>query len=206
MVYGPMATMSISAVAVMLLATIVVVREPKVLAKLQTARKLFYVSLALAVACVWSLVWAKWTDLEFMGAHPNVQILKDSAKAWHLFFPFFLLVLLSRLSDRKFRTIIVIWLFAGLLISFFAFAQHYFPIYKPSKLAYLNYPNYVRGTGFWDRLSGSYHATGFTGFHLSFASIMAFPFGVWLTLAVLSLRRGRHNVWSLGAFSVLILK
>jgi len=31
---------------------------------------------------------------------------------------------------------------------------------------------------------------------------MAFPFGVWLTLAVLSLRRGRHNVWSLGAFSV----
>lgn len=199
-----MAAMSISAVLVMLVATVVAIRDSKSLALLKqfhTFRVLF-ASVALAAACVWSLIWADVTNLEFFGASPQIKFLSDSAKLWHLFFPFFLIVLLSKMSDRHFRAIVVIWLGTGIFISIFAFIQHYVPIFKPSMLAYINYPNYERGAGFWNQISGTYHATGFTGSHLSFASIIAFPFACWLTLASLSFRKKRRNAWSIGNFSV----
>ncbi len=190
-VYGPMAVMSIGAGLVFLVwLTLGYLRngpgtqpaeifrdEPETL---RLRRNFFLSTCALAVACVWSLVWAQWSGLEFFGVRPKIDWGRDLAKLWHIFFPFILLGVFNFLQLRQMRRIFFIWLFAAVLLGVFACVQHYFPIYKP-----LEQPE--------ENFRGLFHATGFTGFHLSFVALFGFP--TWCLLAAFSffITKGRFR-------------
>lgn len=172
-VYGSMAVMSIGAALV----GARYLYDRLNLKERSTSRSpLLAPSLALALACAWSLIWAKISGLTFFSQAPDIQWGKDLAKLWHLAFPFVLAALFQKLSAEKLRQIFRVWFGASVIIAMVAIVQHYVPLFKPMAL-----PD--RG------LEGLYHATGFTGFHLSFASILIFPNMVAYALLFVRARR-----------------
>lgn len=192
-IYGTMAMMSIGAgvVGVVWIA----LRRKKIGDDLRKFRDspLVWPTLLFGFACIWSLVWARLTDLSFLGMRPTIDFVQDSRKIWHLFFPFVLAPAFSTLSITELRRVTKAWLFFGIAAAAVGIVQYYVPIFEPERLPHLDYHNYERGTGWLAMLKGSYHATGFAGFHLSYASIIAFPAAVSLALVAVLYRRGGFN-------------
>jgi O-antigen ligase len=175
-VYGPMAAMSIGAGVTF--AAFLGLRWKTLRQDLSHVRSspLFWPTLVFSFSCIWSLIWAKVSGLGFYGAKPTVRWIADSAKDWHLLFPLILAAILSTFSDREVRKIAWIWFSLGVATSIFGIVQHYVPIYHPLELPDVG-------------LRGYYHSTGMTGFHLSFASILAFPAMVSVGFAAVLYRR-----------------
>lgn len=123
----------------------------------------------LAVACILSLVFARWNPLE--GFEPAaVRWGKDLFKLWYFLWPPVLAALLFRLTDAAQGRILKTWLLVFGAISLIGVQQFWtgWPRMQPI-------PN----------LPGHFHSTLFLGHHLSVASIWIFPFFVALS-AVLS--------------------
>jgi len=197
MLYGPMAAMSIGAglLFALWLARVAVTRGEIARQdwKYLRASPMFLPTIAFTAACLWSVFWAKFTDLSFLGMKPSVELFGDSKKAWHLLFPLFLAPLFGDLSDRELRTGIRVWLWAGFAAAIMGILQFYFPIYAPVRLPHLDYENYKPAVGWMALFRGQYHATGFAAFHLAFASILAFPAAVWFGWLAVQFRRGGVN-------------
>lgn len=206
-IFGSMAMMSIgSAIAFVGFVFVLVFDKEKTDLSIIFRNPLWLPSIILFLACAWSLIWAKVSGLSFYGMSPEIQF-KDISKIWHLFFPFVVFVMFSKLEYMDFIKTIRVWLMAALCIAIFGIIQYYFPLYKPQGLPHLNYENYQKGTGLFAMLKGSYHATGLTGFHLSFATIFAFPTSVWLAFTGFKLRNEGFNnkTLFLGFFSIIFL-
>ncbi len=146
-------------------------------------RTYFYWTVALTLACLVSLLGAKFFPLEYGGKGPEVHLAKDMAKAWYFFWPLFLLPGLRRLHLAERRTILKVWLIAFTLLSILGIFQFFNGWPRPQPIP--ERPNF-------------FHATLFLGHHLSVASIFIFPFFAvldawrnrvfsrkWLTLAAL---------------------
>ncbi len=192
-VYGPMAAMSIGA-GVILAQFIYSYFSKHKLAHFKIAPVQYRnATFGLSIACIWSLVWAKTTALSFYGMVPRIDILRDSYKLWHIWFPFLLVSLLGAQSDKKQQKIIQVWLYCGLALAVFEMIQYHLPIYWPQRLPHLDYDTYVKPTGIKALFLGSYHATGLAGFHLSFASIFIFPTAVWFAWFAIKLRKEGWN-------------
>ena len=189
LVYGSMAMMSIGAGIVGCVFLWALFTHKITLKNALRKQKLYLPTLFLSAACVWSLMWAMISGLELYGAQPDIHFLKDIAKLWHIWFPFLLFAMMESLDQEKLVKIFRIWLATGLLMAIFGIVQYYFPVYKPMILPHTTYDTYDPGTGLVALLKGRYHATGFAGFHLSFATIFAFPTGVWLAMTMLKIRR-----------------
>jgi O-antigen ligase len=187
-VYGPMAMMSIG--AGVLFAGWLALRRKHLRDDLKLMREspFFKPTLFFGLACLWSLVWAKWSGLTFMGMRPTVTW-DDTRKAWHLIFPFILAACFARLTEAELRKTVKFWFFLGVASAVLGIIQYYVPIFEPSRLPHLDYQGYNPGTGILALLHGTYHATGFTGWHLSYASIIAFPAAVSLGLVAVLFRR-----------------
>lgn len=200
-IYGTMAVMSIGAGVVF--AAWIACRWSNLRADLRqmAASKVFWPTVALAVACLWSLAWAKLSGLEFMGQKPTVTW-DDTRKAWHLAFPFVLAAIFSRLSLPRLRRLTKLWLLLGVASAVLGLVQYHVPIYNAMELPHIWSKEYNPGTGFVRLLKGRYHATGFAGFHLSYASIIAFPAATCLGLLAVLYRRerfGRRTMTAAGA-------
>lgn len=172
-VYGFMAAMSIAAAIVMIFWLFPTPRfRERLIEDLKTIRRspMFWPSMVFAFAMFWSLVWASISGISFYGISPDVHWLSDNSKLWHLFFPFILAAVFSRLSDSQFEKIALLWIGAGVASGALGIVQHYVPLYRPMAIP---------------EFQGAYfHATGLAGFHLSFAAILAFPTAVCFVLAV----------------------
>jgi O-antigen ligase len=202
-VYGTMATMSIGAGA--LAAAWLITRWGHLRADLARFRvsPLFFPSIALVVACLWSLLWAKASGLTYFDRKPEISW-DDTRKAWHVAFPFVLAAALSSLTSSRLRKVAKIWLGFGAASAAFGVLQHYVPVYSPMML-----PQAMEGKqateGFLSHFIGAYHATGFAGFHLSYAAIMAFPAAVWLALLAVIYRREGLSTRALASGAVVLL-
>lgn len=177
--YGPMAAMSIAAGLVFVLFFGAALKDRQFIGhSLLVWRQtpLLVPTFLLVFACVWSLVWAKLTALKFLGMQPSIQWIVDSAKLWHILFPFILLALFSKLSNNDLKKLTSLWIIFGFISALLGIVQHYVPLYNPLPLPDVG-------------LEGYFHATGMTGFHLSYASILGFPTGVWLALFAVQYRR-----------------
>ena len=84
-VYGTMAVMSIG--AGMTFVAWLALRPGHYQADLRAMREspVFWPTMFLGVACLWSLVWAKVSGLTFFGMAPTVTW-DDMRKSWHLLF------------------------------------------------------------------------------------------------------------------------
>lgn len=182
-IYGPMAAMSIGAGLVA--AAALFFEGPRAILRGFRQSTLAVPSVALFLACTWSLLWAASGQVRFFEMSPQIHWVQDMAKSWHLFFPFVLLALLRPLPRRRLDQLFFIWIALGIMSAVLAVTQHYVPLYKPLELP---------DTG----LRGTYHATGLTGFHLSFASILFFPAAcVWaLALKTSGWRQSPRLAWT----------
>jgi O-antigen ligase len=143
----------------------------------------FWPTFVLTLICAGSLLRAHFTDLEFMGMRPRINLAKDLSKLWHLWFPMVLASLFMRAGARGQKIATRAWLSGAVLAALLGVAQHYMPIIKPMPI-----PD--------PGLQHRYHATGLAGFHLSYASIMVFPTMVALS-AVASFIKRRHLLWTI---------
>jgi len=126
-----------------------------------------FLSLALTSACLLSLIVAKINPLGYGGKYPEINFLKDMAKAWYLFWPFVLLVGLRRLLIPSRGVIFKTWIIAFTILSALGIFQYF-----------TGWPRLVWIPGNITR----YHSTLFLGHHLAVASIFIFPFFVVLDL------------------------
>jgi O-antigen ligase len=125
------------------------------------SRKYIWISFALAIFCILSLIGGKLYPVSYGGRGVQVHFWKDVAKIWYLFWPVLLVVGLRRLSENSRSFVFHAWLGAFGVLSTIGIIQFF--------------------TG-WPRLQMipgeiiHYHATLFLGHHLSVASILIFPF------------------------------
>ena len=133
----------------------------------RTARVFFWLSVALTLACAFSLVAASIDPLSYGGHTVDVHFFSDMGKVWYLFWPLVLLAGLQRLTDREKERVIQVWLAVFGVLSVFGVIQHYTGWVRPQVIP--DYPS-------------RFHATLFLGHHLSVASIMIFPFFACLDL------------------------
>lgn len=124
-------------------------------------RSYLWVSLALALACLLSLVVARFHPLVFSGKAPEIRFLWDMSKAWYLAWPCFLLLAWKGAEERGRVLALRAWLATAGLLGVLGIIQYFtgWPRRQviPTDLAH-------------------YHATLFIGHHLSVASILIFPF------------------------------
>jgi hypothetical protein len=66
-------------------------------------------SLALGLACAWSLLWAQLSGLTFFDQAPDIHWGKDLSKLWHLVFPFVLASLLKKMPLDTLRKLFRLW-------------------------------------------------------------------------------------------------
>lgn len=196
-----MATMSVGAVllAVILLAAI----GPRELKRALSAelrrpasRAYLGISLALASACVASLIAARLDPLGYGGQRIAVKFGSELGKLWYLLWPLPLAAGLRLLSEGARARAIRAWLVAFLALSIVGVIQHFtgWPRWQP-----------IPGTA-------RFHATLFLGHHLSVASIWIFPFFAALEYARdrakadgLGLRRGLIQAACAAGFATLLL-
>jgi O-antigen ligase len=127
----------------------------------------------LALACILSLVFARWHPIE--GLDPAaVRWGKDLFKLWYFLWPPVLAALLFRLTDAQQGRILKIWLAVFGVVSLIGIQQFWTGWPRMQSI-----PN----------LPGHFHSTLFLGHHLSVASIWIFPFFMALS-AALSPERG----------------
>jgi len=122
----------------------------------------------LALACILSLVFARWNPIE--GLEPAaVRWGKDLFKLWYFLWPPVLAALLFRLTNAQQGRILKIWLVVFGVISLIGVQQFWtgWPRIQPIP-----------------HLPGHFHSTLFLGHHLSVASIWIFPFFVALSAAL----------------------
>ncbi|MBI3557104.1 MAG: O-antigen ligase family protein, partial [Deltaproteobacteria bacterium] len=187
-VYGTMAVMSIG--AGLAVAGWLLFRRGSHLADLRAMQRspVFWPTIFLGVACLWSLLWSKMTGLTFYGIKTNVTW-DDTRKSWHLLFPFVLFAIFSALSAAHLRRVVKVWFWLGLASALMGIVQYYVPFYKPMMLPHVRYEGHVPWSGWLGFLEGGWHATGFAGFHLSYAAIIGFPASVSLALTAVLFRR-----------------
>jgi len=156
----------------------------KFLTNLRTSvwtRRYLRISVALALCCFGSLVWAKLAPLSYGGRFSEVHVFKDSLKLWYLFWPLPLALGLGILTAEQRKKILTSWIGATAVLGGIAIIQHYTGWPRPQIIP-SSEP--VR-----------YHATLFLGHHLSVASILIFPFFASLDL----FKRKSHWLWGAGA-------
>ncbi|MBI3554767.1 MAG: O-antigen ligase family protein [Deltaproteobacteria bacterium] len=203
-VYGPMAVMSIG--AGITLAAWLGLRWGSYGKDLRAMRQspVFGPTLFLGVACLWSLVWAKASGLAFYGMRPTITW-DDTRKAWHLLFPFILFAVFARLGAADLRKVVKLWFWLGVASAVMGIVQYYVPFYEPMMLPHTHYEGHDAGTGLLRLLEGRWHATGFAGFHLSYAAIIGFPAAVSLAaMAVLFRREGLSRRTGMVVFTALL--
>lgn len=127
------------------------------------ARRYLWVSIALALCCVGSLVWAKIAPLSYGGQSSPVHVFKDSLKLWYLFWPLPLVAGLGALTPERRTKILTSWIATCAVLGMVAIIQHFTGWPRPQGIPSNEPP--LR-----------YHATLFLGHHLSVASILIFPF------------------------------
>jgi len=191
-IHGSMAMMSIGASLVLATFLYLSARKTRWNGKMLRESPVFWPTLVLGFGCAWSLVWAKITGLTFYGAQPEIKFGADIAKLWHLFFPFVLAPMLAKLPQERLTRVLWTWFGCGIASALLGVVQHYVPIVKPHPLP---------DPGLW----GLYHATGFTGFHLSFASIIAFPTAVAFAASFIQYRRSGLSKRTLITFGLSVL-
>lgn len=130
------------------------------------ARVLFVFSALLALACVASLVYAKWNPVSFGSYQVDVNSLFEFGKLWYLFWPFLLAAGLRAVSEEQRGRVAAAWLVAFGILSAVGIYQYYTGWPRPQVI-----PGTPR-----------YHAILFLGHHLSVASILIFPFFAALDL------------------------
>lgn len=141
-------------------------------------RRFFWVSLALALALLTSLVVARLNPLVYDGFAVQVSFGKDMAKAWYLAWPFILLFGLKQLDSSQRQKVIRTWLCVYGILSVIGIIQ-YFTGWPRSQFI----PNHP----------GHFHAVLFIGHHLSVSSILIFPF-----FAALDLTRRKPGAQTFG--------
>ncbi len=112
-VYGPMAMMSIGAGVLAGAWLLFWPKKAEMLEDLNRIRRspLFWPVIAVCVTCIWSLVWASVSGLEFYGSKPDIHWFKDTWKLWHIVFPLILFAVLRRLGASEFRKVGKVWCF-----------------------------------------------------------------------------------------------
>ncbi|MFL5812310.1 MAG: O-antigen ligase family protein [Bdellovibrionia bacterium] len=146
------------------------------------ARRYLWVSIALALSCFGSLVWAKLAPLSYGGKSADVHVLKDSLKLWYLFWPLPLAAGLKALSPERRMKILTSWIATCAVLGVIAVIQHFTGWPRPQGIPSPTPP--LR-----------YHATLFLGHHLSVASILIFPFFASLDF----FKRKKQWLWGLAA-------
>ena len=153
----------------------------------RAVRGYLFVTNLLTLACFISLVGARFFPVRYGSRIPDVKFFHDLWKAWYFYWPVLLLpgfMALSRGGARKFLNG---YLGAAALVGALGWVQFFtgFPTDRPIP-------------GF----DGFHHVQGFFGHHLSFASIMIFPFFLLLEESVKRLRARDRYGWlaALAAF------
>ncbi len=203
-IYGTMAVMSIG--AGLTLAAWLGLRRSHYRTDLRAMRDspVFWPTVFLGVACLWSLVWAKFSGLTFYGMRPTISW-DDTRKSWHLVFPFILFAIFSTLSAPQLRQVVRVWFCFGVASAVLGIVQYYIPLYEPMMLPHTHYEGHVAGTGWLALFEGRWHATGLAGFHLTYAAIIGFPAAFSLAvMAVLFRREGFSRRTGLVAVTTLL--
>jgi O-antigen ligase len=113
------------------------------------------------LACFLSLLFADLAPVVLAGQRPEVRWVKDLWKAWYFYWPLAVAPCLLALSPEGRRRVLRIFLFTFGIVSVIGCAQFF-----------TGWPRVQGIPGFY----GRFHVTGFPGHHLSYASIMIFPF------------------------------
>lgn len=132
-------------------------------------RRYLWVSVALALCCVGSLIWAKLAPVSYGGKFSQVHVFKDSLKLWYLFWPLPLAAGLGALTVERRNKILTSWIATCAILGVIAIIQHFTGWPRPQAIPSAELPT-------------RYHATLFLGHHLSVASILIFPFFASLDL------------------------
>ena len=123
-------------------------------------RRYWIASGFLSVTLLMSLIWAKWSPYRPDWNH-TFSIGANIAKLWHLLIPIGVLVALKKLSISQLKSFQNVYFYLFMLLSLIGALQFFWGWPRPQPI-----PEFM----------GRYHATGFLGHHLSFASIWIFPF------------------------------
>lgn len=158
------------------------------------SRPLGLATVGLAIACTWSLLWARISHLTFYGQTPDIHFFSDSAKLWHLFFVFIFGALLVNQSQERLKKLSYVWIASSLISALLGIVQHHIPLIHPQAL-----PN----PGLRPGMFGLYHATGFSGFHLSYVAILSFPTFVALSFLQNSYKTRQNFYFWLSACTAL---
>jgi O-antigen ligase len=129
--------------------------------RLPSVKKYLFWSNLLNFACLVSLVGAYFYPVTYGGVTPQVKFVKDLWKCWYLYWPVLLLPGFIALSKERFTVFLRGYLGVALFICALGFIQFFTGF--PTKRDIPGFPNL-------------YHVQGLFGHHLSFASIMIFPF------------------------------
>ncbi len=119
----------------------------------------------LTAACFISLFFAWATPVELAGETPKVKFLSDMWKAWYFYWPLVTVPCLLALSEKSKTTLFRIFIGAAGVVSVIGCFQYFYGWPTPQPIPGTNH----------------FHVTVFPGFHLSFASIMIFPFFIALS-------------------------
>lgn len=115
------------------------------------------------LACFLSLLFAQLMPIHLAGEVPHVEWVKDLWKAWYFYWPFGIVPCLLALSEKGRRNVYRVFLYAFGVISVMGCIQFFTGFYRHQ---------WIPG------MEQYYHVVGFAGHHLSFASMMIFPFFV----------------------------
>lgn len=158
-------------------------------ASLPEAKTYLWISAALALAILASLVSALVQPMGYGGQFVQVAIGSEPWKLWYLIWPVLLLAGLSLLNEGQRYSVIRAWLLAFLAFSVVGVIQYFTGWPRPQQI-----PGMPR-----------FHATMFLGHHLSVASIFIFPFFAALDAARNPVLRSKLKLPLWGALGIILV-
>ena len=149
------------------------------LGKIPTVKKYLFWSNFLNIACLISLLGAYFFPVVIGGMSPDVKFVKDLWKCWYLYWPVLLLPGLLEFSELRIDSFLKKYLLLAIFICALGWIQFF-----------TGFPTKREIPAF----EGYFHVQGLFGHHLSFASIMIFPFFMLLDETFKHLRE-KGNFW-----------